>query len=122
MTSVMKEIIKICTDEKVAKWLEKIRKPTDGDFFFLYDHIQIIVYEADIISDNYKWLPISFNTKHGCLQVEYLLMKKLGIKSMALLRFEYYYNEHSKHRCGYGKDSYTLQCLYWLKELIEEEA
>ena len=119
----MKEIIKLCTTGELAEWLRGQWKPQDGDFFV--ERYEGKIYKPRIYHKNYTtyfdittyWLPISFDLKHNCLQVERLLMKKLDCPD--IMYFRTLFNERDKENPS-GK-SYVIQCLLWLKELVEKE-
>jgi len=119
MKSEMKEIISICTEPKMAKFLSKNWKREETDFVYSLDYENmdyagnLLMTESDM-KEKYLWLPISYDLKHNCLQIEWLLMKKLGVKKVKDFTF---YSVPKTHT----DKSYVLQCMYWLKDLIEKE-
>ncbi|MDD5354961.1 MAG: hypothetical protein PHY56_00230 [Candidatus Omnitrophica bacterium] len=123
----MKEIIKICTENKMAEWLRKNYKITKEGFNYFYHNyfkeVRIYVSPFSPVLDDF-WLPISFDLKHNCLQIEWLLCKLLKTD---LLHLHYFYQKWLDgivpkyiefHRITHK--SYVLQCLIWLSDLISE--
>ena len=121
MNATTKEIVKICTTGKMKRYLKEQWKIHGYDL--VWDKkCSEIDYVRDIIDTFWNkryvrccWLPISFDLKHNCLQIEWLLMKKLGIKSLLTLNQKF----SERVRDYYFEDGYVLECLYWLKELVE---
>lgn len=127
---MLNEIIRICIGEKVGKWLKKqMPKMINGHFY--YNDIDKIVGNVPpslskyFFTQDIHWLPISYDLKHNCLQIEALLMKKLGIKTIGVFKekFSERDRDDSSILGGNGNcdKSYIVQCLLWLQELIEKE-
>jgi len=131
MTKSMKEVIKICTEPKMAEFLGKYSKDWHYRDFY-WDKEKMDFETRPELWENCFWLPISFDTERGMLQIEWLLLKKLGIKSLRdldnkklgweLEKVIARGAEGQKELMCHSEKSYVVQCLYWLKELINKEA
>lgn len=133
MKKIIKEIVAICTEEKMAEWL---RRHWERNIYeIVYDEtIKSVEINYNNTSREYQdkyyfWLPINYNTKHNCLQVEWLLCRKLGCN---IKEFFTFWDDWTDIMSGwvkvgaggtrdYFEKSYVVQCLYWLKSLVGED-